>query len=164
MRFSLFTFATAVAFSQAPPAPPKPQLGGGLPMFGPPPGQGIFQRACASCHTAEGKELNGRVPPTVAALNAMAPEVIFASLLTGKMKDVVTLTNREKRNVAEFLAKRPIPEPAAADVTKMTSVCVARVGGGAEEAAHDEAGDLLAEAGLGGQRVVFVVDLVNARR
>ncbi len=85
MRCSVLFVLACSVLAQTPPAPAKPpQLGGGNPIFGPPPGQAIFQRACASCHTAEGLEMNGRVPPTIAALGAMPPETIFQSLMTGK--------------------------------------------------------------------------------
>lgn len=89
---------------------PGPQLGGGLPIFGPPPGVALFQKNCGGCHTAEGLEMNGRIAPAVAALNATAPERIFEALSTGKMKDqAASLTNREKRDLSEYLARRPIP-------------------------------------------------------
>jgi polyvinyl alcohol dehydrogenase (cytochrome) len=84
----------------------------------------LFQKNCASCHTAEGLEMNGRIAPAIAALNATAPERIFEALSTGKMKDQAeSLTNREKRDLSEYLARRPIPQPAAADVRKMANPC-----------------------------------------
>ena len=33
------------------------------------------------------------------------------------------MTSRERRTVAEFLGKRPLNDPAAGDVTKMTNRC-----------------------------------------
>jgi len=101
---------------------PGPQPGGGLPLFGPPPGVALFQKNCASCHTAEGLEMNGRIAPTISALNATAPERIFEALSTGKMKEqAASLTNRDRRDLSEYLARRPIPQPAAADVSKMAN-------------------------------------------
>jgi polyvinyl alcohol dehydrogenase (cytochrome) len=83
-----------------------------------PPGQALFEKNCANCHSAE-----SGTPPR-AALSAMSTEAIFDSLIKGKMKDVVTgMTSRERRTVAEFLAKRPLTDPAAGDVTKMTNRC-----------------------------------------
>ena len=83
-----------------------------------PPGQALFQSKCASCHSAEGGA------PAIAALNAMPTERIFEALLTGKMRDASAgMTNRERRTVAEFLGKRPLNDPAAGDVTKMTNRC-----------------------------------------
>ena len=85
-----------------------------------PPGQALFERNCASCHSAEGGT------PTLAALNTMSTESIFETLLNGKMKDVAPgMTGRERRIVAEFLGKRPLNDPAAGDVTKMTNRCAA---------------------------------------
>ena len=83
-----------------------------------PPGQALFQSKCANCHSADG------VAPSLAALNAMPTERIFDALLTGKMREASTgMTNRERRTVAEFLGKRPLNDPAAGDVTKMTNRC-----------------------------------------
>ena len=83
-----------------------------------PPGQAIFQNKCASCHSAEGGA------PAIPALNAMPTESIFDALMKGKMKDQASsMTSRERRVVAEFLGKRPLNDPAAGDVTKMTNRC-----------------------------------------
>jgi polyvinyl alcohol dehydrogenase (cytochrome) len=85
-----------------------------------PPGQALFQGKCASCHSAEGGAR------ALEALNAMPTESILEALINGKMKDAATgMTNRERRNVAEFLGKRPFNDPAAGDVTKMTNRCAA---------------------------------------
>ena len=60
----------------------------------------------------------------MAALNAMPTESIFDSLMKGKMKEqAASMTSRERRIVAEFLGKRPLNDPAAGDVTKMTNRC-----------------------------------------
>ena len=84
-----------------------------------PAGSAQFASKCASCHTAAGGNA-----PSVAAMNAMPTERIFASLLTGSMKEQAAgLTNRERRVVAEYLGKRPYVDPAAGDVTKMANQC-----------------------------------------
>jgi polyvinyl alcohol dehydrogenase (cytochrome) len=76
-----------------------------------PPGQALFERNCASCHSAE-------------SLSAMSTESIFDNLNKGTMKDVVAaMTSRERRTVSEFLTKRTLTDPAAGDVTKMTNQC-----------------------------------------
>jgi polyvinyl alcohol dehydrogenase (cytochrome) len=83
-----------------------------------PPGQALFQSKCASCHSAQGGA------PALPALNAMPTESIFDALMTGKMKEqAASMTSRERRVVAEFLGKRPLNDPAAGDVTKMTNRC-----------------------------------------
>jgi cytochrome c553 len=85
-----------------------------------PPGQALFERSCAGCHSPKGGA------PDIAALNTIATERIFEELMTGRMKDLAAgLTNRERRNVAEFLGKRPLNDPAAGDITKMTNQCSA---------------------------------------
>jgi len=97
---------------------------GGLALAQPqPPGQAIFQSKCASCHSADGGA------PAMAALTVMPTERIFDALMNGplmkeKMRDAAAgMSNRERRNVAEFLGKRPLNDPAAGDVTKMTNRC-----------------------------------------
>src|SRR5262245_18718989 len=100
---------------------PQPPPGG---LFGPPRGMALFQSNCASCHSAEGVEIGGRVAPTLAALRATAPERIYEAVLSGKMKDqAAKLNDRQKRDVAEYLAGRPIVENNG--ITKMTNACAA---------------------------------------
>ena len=104
-RFILFTaILTLAGLAQAQPQPA---------------GAAQFNTKCASCHTAE-----GGAAPSVAALNAMTTERIFTSILTGSMRVQANgLTSREKRNVAEYLGKRPYQDPAAGDITKMANQC-----------------------------------------
>ena len=98
---------------------PQPPAGG---LFGPPRGMAVYQNDCASCHTTEGVPIGGRVPPTLAALKATAPERIYEALLSGKMKDqAAKLNDRQKRDVAEYLAGRPIVE--SDGIAKMTNQC-----------------------------------------
>lgn len=67
---------------------------------------------------------SGGTAPAIAALNAIPTERIFDSLMNGSMKEAAAaMTNRERRNVAEFLGKRPWIDPAAGDVSKMTNRC-----------------------------------------
>jgi polyvinyl alcohol dehydrogenase (cytochrome) len=78
-----------------------------------PPGQALFERNCASCHSAD-----------VAKLSALSTESIFDNLMKGTMKDAAAaMSSRERRTVAEFLTKRALTDPAAGDVTKMTNQC-----------------------------------------
>jgi polyvinyl alcohol dehydrogenase (cytochrome) len=84
----------------------------------PPAGQALFDRNCASCHSPDAGA------PPLAALKEMPTETIFEVLMKGRMKDVVSgMTSRERRTVAEFLGNRPLNDPAAGDVTKMTNRC-----------------------------------------
>ena len=83
-----------------------------------PAGQALFNRACASCHAGAG------TAPSMEAMNAMPTERIFDSLLKGSMKTAAaSLTNREKRVLAEFVGKRAYVDPAAGDISKMTNAC-----------------------------------------
>src|SRR4030095_16003667 len=102
--FALLVMAVLFAGQQQ--TPPPPGAGG---LFGPPRGMALFQNSCASCHTAEGVTIAGRITPTLPALKAISPERIYEALLSGKMKDqAAKLTDRQKRDVAEFLAGRAI--------------------------------------------------------
>ncbi len=83
-----------------------------------PPGQALFEKNCAGCHSADGGA------PTLAQLNMISTEAIFETLIKGRMKEVVSaMTGRERRTVAEFLGKQPYSDPAAGDVAKMTNRC-----------------------------------------
>jgi polyvinyl alcohol dehydrogenase (cytochrome) len=85
-----------------------------------PPGQALFERNCAKCHSAQGGA------PAISELNAMSTERIFDSLLKGGMKDAAAgMTTRERRTVAEFLGKRAWSDPIAGDVTRMANRCAA---------------------------------------
>jgi len=114
---ALVAAAFLFAAQQQAPAPPGP-----AGLFGPPRGMVLFQNSCANCHTAEGVTTGGRIIPTLSALKAISPERIYEALLSGKMKDqAAKLTDREKRDVAEFLAGRAILETDG--ITKMTNRC-----------------------------------------
>jgi polyvinyl alcohol dehydrogenase (cytochrome) len=81
-------------------------------------GQGgaVYERACAECHAM----VESRAP-TRDALRAMSPEAIHNALVNGKMQlQGSTLTEADRRAVAEFLAGRPFDEtPAAAAASTM---------------------------------------------
>ena len=56
--------------------------------------------------------MNGHVAPTLASLKAMAPEKIYEAISSGgKMQTQASaLTDRDKRNVAEFLTGRNLAD------------------------------------------------------
>src|SRR5712691_2129720 len=93
------------------------------PGFGQPPGAGLFQQNCARCHAAQGLEMDGRTAPTLASLRALGPEKLYEAMVNGgKMQTQATaLTDRDKRNVAEFLAAKRIAESGAEQ--QMTNQC-----------------------------------------
>jgi polyvinyl alcohol dehydrogenase (cytochrome) len=85
-----------------------------------PPGQALFEKNCAKCHSADGGA------PAIAALNMLSTESIFDNLMKGRMAELTaSMTSRERRTVAEFLGKQPLHDPAAGDVTKMSNRCAA---------------------------------------
>ena len=121
-RWLFFTAAFSVAiirpsWAQTPPP--------GRSAFGQPAGAGVFQRSCATCHTAQGVDLGGRVAPPVASLKAMAPEKIYAAMVNGgKMQaQASSLTDRDKRDLAEFLAGRRMADATSSNTQKMTNAC-----------------------------------------
>jgi polyvinyl alcohol dehydrogenase (cytochrome) len=96
------------------------------PGFGAPPGAGLFQKHCGSCHTAQGVDLGGRVAPSLSSLKAMAPQKIYEAMSGGgKMQaQASALTDRDKRNVAQFLTGRSAAD-AESGAPKMTHPCSA---------------------------------------
>jgi polyvinyl alcohol dehydrogenase (cytochrome) len=92
------------------------------PGFGQPPGAGLFQQNCARCHTAQGVEMDGRTAPVLPALKAMAAEKVYQAMVNGgKMQpQAAALTDRDKRNVAEFLTGKKIAE---GESPKLSNAC-----------------------------------------
>jgi polyvinyl alcohol dehydrogenase (cytochrome) len=94
------------------------------PAIGPRPGSGLFQKNCSTCHTAQGVDLGGRVAPSLPSLKAMAPEKIYEAMSKGGKMEVqaAALTDRDKRDVAEFLADRRIAD-ASSTPPQMSNRC-----------------------------------------
>ena len=118
MRFwAVIAFAaiaiTASGAAQGPPpgAPQGPPPGGfGAPAL--PPGQAVYERACANCHS---EAESGA--PTRNALRAMTPEAILNALVNGKMQQQGSaLSDADRRAVSEFLAARPLGATPASTV------------------------------------------------
>ncbi|HXH25141.1 MAG TPA: PQQ-binding-like beta-propeller repeat protein [Vicinamibacterales bacterium] len=66
-------------------------------------GAATYERACAACHAG------GSGAPTRDVLRAMSPEAILNALVNGKMQlQGSSLSDAERRAVAEFLAGRPL--------------------------------------------------------
>ena len=87
----LLTLAIAIPASAQPAAPS---------------GQAVFDRSCAACH---GAAVAAGSAPTLAVLRQMTPEAIVNSLTNGRMQvQGSTLTEIERRAVAEFIAGRPV--------------------------------------------------------
>ena len=86
----------------------------------------IFQRNCGSCHGTEGAVVDGTRAPSIAQLQEYSPERVYEALTTGKMKaHAEQIPDVEKRQIAEFLAARPLGNDEAGDMKKMTNACAA---------------------------------------
>jgi polyvinyl alcohol dehydrogenase (cytochrome) len=79
-----------------------------------------FSKNCATCHDS-GQSSRGL---DKAKLMAMSPELIYASLSSGKMATfAAVLTDKEKKSIAEFLAGRPLSLKHVGDASTMKSQC-----------------------------------------
>ncbi|MGA8707209.1 MAG: PQQ-binding-like beta-propeller repeat protein [Steroidobacteraceae bacterium] len=85
-------------------------------------GFAVFQQHCMTCH---GSPEFGRAP-SPAALRAMTPERIYAALTTGVMKSVGdTLTEEDRRRVAESVAGQLLGSSQSGDSSSMPNRCAA---------------------------------------
>src|ERR1051325_2839922 len=82
-----------------------------------PDGAATFTRACATCHR------EGQITaPTPAVLRQLTPEGILNALTQGRMQTQgATLSNAERRAVAEFVAGRPLVTATTAVANKCTA-------------------------------------------
>lgn len=93
---SAISFLVALVLSSARPASAG-QVGAAAD------GAATYERACAACHAG------GSGAPTRDVLRAMSPEAILNALVNGKMQlQGSSLSDAERRAVAEFLAGRPL--------------------------------------------------------
>src|SRR5215469_2739882 len=99
-----------IALLQAQNATPRPGFRAAPP---------IYQQNCGSCH-------DGQKAPSITDLQQYSPEQIYVVLTTGKMKEqAAQIPDVQKRQIAEFLAARPMGSDEAGDINKMTNACVA---------------------------------------
>src|SRR6202034_1078561 len=85
-------------------------------------GNGIFEQKCVTCHE---HPATGSRAPSFATMKLMTPEKIYEVLTTGPMAVVVgnTLTDTEKRRVAEAVTGRLIGSTGADDAKAMPHNC-----------------------------------------
>jgi polyvinyl alcohol dehydrogenase (cytochrome) len=84
-------------------------------------GFGVFQTRCMSCH---GNPAAADRAPDPSTIRKMPPERIYEALATGVMKvHAQSLTDEEKRRVAEFMSGRPLGSAAAGDAKSMANHC-----------------------------------------
>jgi len=118
-----FLCAACVALAPLGFAQRGPAATGGLPPgFGQPAGAGLFQKNCAKCHTAHGVEIGGHTAPALASLKAMTAENVYQAMASGGKMEAQSsaLTDRDKRDLAEFLTGKPL---AAGNAHAMTNIC-----------------------------------------
>jgi polyvinyl alcohol dehydrogenase (cytochrome) len=85
-------------------------------------GFAVFQQHCVSCH---GNKAYERAPSPI-ALRSMSPERIYTALTTGLMKSVGdTLTEADRRRVAESLSGQFLGSKQAGDSASMPNHCTA---------------------------------------
>ncbi len=83
-------------------------------------GFGIFQQKCLACHGSPAYER----APSPAALRDMSPERIYAALTDGVMKPIGdTLSDEERRKVAESVAGRILGSSGSGDAASLPNRC-----------------------------------------
>jgi polyvinyl alcohol dehydrogenase (cytochrome) len=76
-----------------------------------------YQQNCGTCH-------DGKQAASITALQENSPERVYEALTTGKMREqAAALSDVQKRQIAEFLAARPMGSDTAGDMKNMTNVC-----------------------------------------
>ncbi len=85
------------------------------------PGQTIFEQHCASCHASP--KASDRAP-NLKTLMTFAPEAVYAAVTTGSMAvPAHDLSDKEKRDVAEYLGGRPLDLTDSGSAEKMANRC-----------------------------------------
>ena len=97
-------------------------------------GAAVFQANCATCHAAADASQQAR-NPSIDTLRRLTPEAILNALLNGKMRiQAVTLSDAQRRAVAEFLGGRALEAAiAGASVTPCKATSPFRGPSGAGE-------------------------------
>jgi polyvinyl alcohol dehydrogenase (cytochrome) len=112
----------AAGFSR--PTHAQGRAGGRGFSFGPPSGSQLFDANCAKCHAAEPVDVGGRTAPALSTLNALPPERIYQAITTGSMAvHAASMPDKQKRDLTEFVARRPFFDIEGTGVAKMTNRC-----------------------------------------
>jgi polyvinyl alcohol dehydrogenase (cytochrome) len=102
------------------------------PLVGPPEriaAQAVFNQHCADCHqnakaSAHAVPLTGRTAPDTEVLGQMSTEAIYAALTTGVMiQQGKSLTNDQRRMIAEFFGGHPLGSTDAGEAAHMANRC-----------------------------------------
>jgi polyvinyl alcohol dehydrogenase (cytochrome) len=141
-----------------PSAPSQQPPRSSAPLVGPPErlaAQALFNQHCATCHqnaksSVTAAPRTGRTAPNTEVLGQMSTEAIYAALSTGAMvQQGQSLTNDQKRMIAEFFGGHPLGSSSAGEAAHMTNRC----------AVNPPMGDLAASAAWNG----WGNDLDNSR-
>jgi polyvinyl alcohol dehydrogenase (cytochrome) len=88
-------------------------------------GPAVFQQNCGTCHGTQGATVEGRRAPSITALQEYSPERVYEALSAGSVHtQVAKLQDAQRRQIAEFLAGRPMGY-ATGDMQTMTNKCTA---------------------------------------
>src|SRR5262249_361547 len=89
------------------------------------PGSHLYVDNCSACHNNKGYSAADQTNvPTLAALQAMTPERIYAAITTGPMKAMAEkLNDDQKRDLVETLSGRVLGAGDSADAKKMPNRC-----------------------------------------
>jgi polyvinyl alcohol dehydrogenase (cytochrome) len=103
--------------------PVSAQLKGGGGVLPVAPGEQVFGQACANCHA--GAHPANRAP-NEKTLEQMTPEAIYAAVTTGVMAPAAkNLTDKQKRDLAEYLGGRPLDLSNTGSAAVMPNKCEA---------------------------------------
>src|SRR6266849_5067540 len=119
-RVSLFSFLLIVVSASLP-------ISSSAQTTSPGPGTGaLYSANCASCH--ELHEATQSHVPDHNALSQMSQESIYRALSAGSVAahaNVLKLKDDQKRDIAEFLAGRPVGSAQSNDASTMKNLCPA---------------------------------------
>src|SRR5215468_2930991 len=77
----------------------------------------LYQQNCGGCH-------DGKQAASITALQETSPERVYETLTTGNMREqAASLSDVQKKQIAEFLAARPMGSDVAGDMKKMSNQC-----------------------------------------
>lgn len=86
-------------------------------------GPPVFQQNCGTCHGTQGSTVNGRTAPSITALQDYPPERVYEAMAAGAPHaQVSSLQDAQKRQIAEFLAGRPMNNNSG-DAKTMSNPC-----------------------------------------
>ncbi|HLQ79312.1 MAG TPA: PQQ-binding-like beta-propeller repeat protein [Terriglobia bacterium] len=84
----------------------------------------LYQQNCGTCHGTNAKQIDGKTAASISTLQDLSPERIYETITTGSMQtQAAALPEVQKRQIAEFLAARPMGSADTGDIKRMTNAC-----------------------------------------